>query len=330
MNPNTLPRWEPAPEDVVEPNEGKKDEGWQPSEPLPAQTMNWFWSSTYKWLQYIYGWLTGEGPGIRGKGITGGEAGVHGKGAAGGVGVYGEGGSYGVQGVGGGSAAGVYGVGGTTGEGVKGIGFGGADGVLGQVAAGGGSGVAGEAVDTAGVHGESTSGTGVYGASQTGAGVVGKSTSGVGVHAESLGVRGALHLVPLASAPSGNEEGDIYYDSTIKAPRYNDGTGYQSLLSGGRLVYGQVNIAAGVINNTNGSGFSASLADGGLKLEWDTPATWSTIIATVGGDAGQLLSVRRSAADSSSVTLVVVGDSGDVDLSHVSSTFGVDFIRIYP
>lgn len=76
----------------------------------------------------------------------------------------------------------------------------------------------------------STTGTtiGVYGVTATTVGVKGHATgAGVGVQASSVtGV--PLHIVPVASAPSG-AAGDIYYDSGTNTHYGHNGTGWQAL-----------------------------------------------------------------------------------------------------
>lgn len=47
--------WTPAndPTRVIEPSASKKNDGWNPNEPLPAQNMNWLLYSADQWLSYL-------------------------------------------------------------------------------------------------------------------------------------------------------------------------------------------------------------------------------------------------------------------------------------
>ena len=57
MNKPTVPMldWTPGndPAKVIEPSPSKKNDGWNPNEPLPAQNMNWFLYSIDQWLRYL-------------------------------------------------------------------------------------------------------------------------------------------------------------------------------------------------------------------------------------------------------------------------------------
>lgn len=58
--PNQLPEWATDPgADVVEPPEGKKQQGWIQGEKPPAGFFNWFFRLVYLWLDWL-SWLGDE------------------------------------------------------------------------------------------------------------------------------------------------------------------------------------------------------------------------------------------------------------------------------